>query len=30
LNGFTFLRVNDKQEISIENATADDILNAIA
>ena len=30
LNGFTFLRVNDKKEVSIENATADDILNAIA
>jgi len=30
LNGFTFLRINDKQEISIENATADDILNVIA
>ena len=30
LNGFTFLRVNDKKEVSIENATADDILNTIA
>lgn len=29
-SGFTFLRINDKQEVSIENATANDIINAIA
>ena len=27
---FTFVRINDKQEISIENATANDIVNVIA
>lgn len=27
---FTFLRVNDRQEVSIENATSDDIINTIA
>lgn len=29
-SGFTFLRINDKQEVSIENATANDIINVIA
>lgn len=28
--GFTFIRINDKQEVSIENATANDIINVIA
>ena len=28
-SGFTFIRVNDRQEISIENATANDIINVI-
>lgn len=27
---FTFLRINDKQEVSIQNATANDIVNVIA
>lgn len=27
---FTFIRINDKQEVSIENATTNDILNVIA
>ena len=30
LSWFTFLRVNDKREVSIENATANDIINVIA
>ena len=29
LSGFTFLRINDRQEVSIENATANDIVNVI-
>ena len=29
-SGFTFVRINDKQEVSIENATANDIINVIA
>ena len=29
LSGFTFLRINDRQEVSIENATANDIINVI-
>ena len=29
-SGFTFIRINDKQEVSIENATANDIINVIA
>ena len=29
LSWFTFLRLNDKQEVSIENATANDIINVI-
>lgn len=29
-SGFTFVRVNDRQEVSIENATANDIVNVIA
>ena len=29
-SGFTFLRINDRQEVSIENATANDIRNVIA
>ena len=28
-SGFTFIRINDKQEISIQNATANDIINVI-
>jgi len=30
LSGFTFIRVNDKREVSIENATANDIINVIS
>ena len=29
-SGFTFVRINDRQEVSIENATANDIINVIA
>lgn len=29
-SGFTFVRINDKQEVSIQNATANDIINVIA
>lgn len=29
-SGFTFVRINDRQEVSIENATANDIINVIS
>ena len=29
-SGFTFVRINDKQEVSIDNATTNDIINVIA